>query len=253
MVIIEKVNVDDIPLLVITKKDDIHKPLPTLIYYHGFRSGKENNLTLAYLLAEQNLRVILPESQFHGERFVDVTNKERELAFWDIIIQTINELDQIKTYLDEHNLVLDDRVAVAGTSMGGMVTAGSLVKYDWITSAGLLMSTGKLSSFATSLINHINQNNDYQISVSEQERVLTEVSQYDLEKHINKLQDRPLFIWHGKDDDVVPFEHAEQLFEQIKMNGQSKKNIKFVEEKNRSHHLSRLAISEATRFFTHFL
>lgn len=247
MIGINKINIEDIPTLIVAKIEHENKALPILVYYHGFRSGKENNLTIAYLLAEQGYRVILPECKYHGERFNDVTYEERELAFWDIVIKSIKELDTIKSYLHNNNLILNDRIGVAGTSMGGMITAGALTAYPWIKSAGLLMSSGKLKSFANLLIDFYNDNNERHIGEHDRETIIAEINQYDLYENIDKLNNRPLFIWHGKDDVVVPFTHAEQLFTTLK--DQNKNQVQFVEEENRGHHLSRLAIKESIQFF----
>lgn len=249
MVVIEKLQIGNIPSLVIVNKAYINEPLPTLIYYHGFGSGKENNLTISYLLAEHNYRVILPECEHHGER-LQITPEERDLVFWDIVLQSIAELEQIKDYLNDNDLLLDERIGVAGTSMGGMITAGSLVKYDWIKCAGLLMSTGKLTSFAKLLINRYNENKEQQISEEEQNRVLTQLAPYDLYEHINKLNSRSLFMWHGKDDRIIPFSHAQSLFSRITEKNLAVNDVKMKEEKNRGHHLSRFAILEAVDYFT---
>lgn len=249
MITIEHIQIDDIPVLVITKKEHINKPLPTLIYYHGFTSGKETNLTISYLLAKQNCRVVLPECEYHGERLNNMSSRERELAFWDIVIQSIKELKTIKSYLTNKQLILNERIGVAGTSMGGMITAGSLVVYDWIKCAGLLMSTSRLTKFAKLLIAQFEKENETKIKRVEKEQLLNDIKPYDLYEQLHQLNDRALFIWHGKKDDIVPFEHAINLWNKIKSN----RHVQMVEEKNRAHHISRHAILEATRFFKKYL
>lgn len=253
MIGIEKVYIKGVSTLFVTNVEHKNKELPTLIYYHGFGSGKENNLTIAYLLAEKGYRVILPDCHYHGERHNNITNNDRQLAFWDIVIQSIKELDQIKLYLDAENLLIDNRIGVAGTSMGGMVTAGALVVYPWINLGGLLMSTGKLTSFAQGLISHYNDQNEQKISDDEANRVLTQLQQYDLYNHIDMLNDRPLFLWHGDDDVVVPPAHASQLVEKIEETNQAVGKVKFITEENRGHHLSRFAINEATNYISTYL
>lgn len=252
MIGIKKVVINDIPTLFVTKITE-KKQLPTLIYYHGFTSGKENNLTIAYLMAEKGYRVILPECLYHGERHNEVSDEALQLAFWDIVIQSIQELQSIKVYLDEHSLLLNNRIGVAGTSMGGMITAGALAVYPWIKLGGLLMSTSKLTSFAHGLIAYYNEQHDEKVSDKEKEQVIEQLQRYDLYEKINQLNDRPLYIWHGLDDKTVPFQHATKLVKKIETSGQSMDNITFIEERNRAHHLSRLAIKEATKHFTTYL
>lgn len=253
MIGINKLNVNRIPMLSVTKINNTNERLPTLIFYHGFTSGKENNLTIGYLLAEKGYRVIFPDCEHHGERFSQVTEQERELLFWDIVIQSIEELLTIKSYLKENDLLLNERIGVAGTSMGGMITAGALTMYSWIKCAGLLMSSSKLQSFAQILIDNYNENNESKISNEEKRRVLNKIEPYDLYYHIDKLNKRPLFLWHGKDDDVVPFHHTEKLVQKVKEYTGNKDHVKVVLEVDRGHHVSRPAIIELTNYFAQHL
>ena len=253
MIGVYKEVIKDIPVLIVSKVDKFDEKLPTLIYYHGFRSGKENNLTIGYLLAEKGYRIILPECIHHGERQGSISDYERDLAFWEIVIHTVSEINEIKGYLDKKQLILDNRIGIAGTSMGGMITAAALTTYPWIKVGGLLMSSAKLESYAEQLISHFNKVNEDRISDDQKEQVKEELKQYDLFEHIDKLNDRPLLIWHGKQDDIVPFSHAEDLYNKIEKSSHAADRIHFVPEENRGHHLSRLAIDETIRYFSRYL
>src|SRR5699024_2988148 len=105
---------------------------------HGFTSAKEHNLPFAYLLATKGYRVILPDSKHHGEREGNITVEKRELSFWNIVLQNINDLNTLKNALDEMDLILNNRIGIAGTSMGGITAASALTQYDWIQSSAVL-------------------------------------------------------------------------------------------------------------------
>lgn len=104
MVIIEKQQIDSIPVLHLVKDTIKEQKLPFIIFIHGFESAKEHNLHYAYLLAEKGFRVVLPEAKYHGEREDNITQAERTFRFWDVIIQTIHELNTIKIIMYKQNL-----------------------------------------------------------------------------------------------------------------------------------------------------
>src|SRR5699024_4744440 len=135
------------PSLIVADAAKAEEALPLIVYYHGFTSAKEHNLPIAYLLAEEGYRVVLPDSHLHGER-EDGTLQERQLAFWEIIGKNLKELLVIKNYFADQNLILHDEIAVSGTSMGGITTAAALATYNWISTAAILMGTPKLTAFA---------------------------------------------------------------------------------------------------------
>lgn len=61
MIIVEKKIVANIPLLEVVQKELLDQAVPTVFFFHGFTSAKEHNLHYAYLMAEKNIRVVLPE------------------------------------------------------------------------------------------------------------------------------------------------------------------------------------------------
>src|SRR5690625_5255775 len=123
MIGIYKRKAENIPYLVIVNHDKELEALPTVIYSHGFTSAKEHNLPLAYLLAEKGFRVILPDSKYHGEREQAPSDLKRQLSFWDSVMQNVKELQIIKDKLDEEGLIMEQKIGLAGTSMGGITTS----------------------------------------------------------------------------------------------------------------------------------
>lgn len=251
MIHIERKEVERIPYLVVEKVHVRNVPLPTVIYYHGFHGGKEDSLTIAYKLAQKDIRVILPDCHMHGERKGNVTQIEIELSFWDIVMQNVKELEVIKKTLQWNNLIADGKVGVGGTSMGGITTCAALTQYQWINVAGVVMGTPNLLDYATLLITEFNKANKEQICERQKEEVITKLKEYDLSLQPELLHDRPLQFWHGEDDQVVPTKLALDFYETNKVhNG---KNFKFVKEAGRAHHVSRLAVFETVAWFDEHL
>lgn len=252
MISVERKELNNIPCLVIEPIELQKKALPTVIYFHGFTSAKEHNLPFAYLLAKEGYRIILPDSEHHGERENNITTAKRELAFWEIIIQNINDLEKLKQCLDDKELILDHRVGIAGTSMGGMTTASALTQHKWIQSAAILMGTPKLALYANDLINNYSD----RIKLPPKQDIddlLKQLHSIDVSQQIDALANRPLLLWHGKDDVVVPANHAATFYSQAQHHYKDEDNIRLLLEEKQGHKVSRFAILETVKWFVKHL
>lgn len=252
MITITEQSIGKIPTLFITKNNKQHKSLPTVIYFHGFTSAKEHNLPFAYLLAQKNFRVVLPDSKWHGKREGNVSETKRQLSFWDIVINNIYDIKLIKQFLDEEQLILDGRIGVAGTSMGGITTAALLATYEWIKVAAILMGSPKLTAYADQLIEQFPDKDKLP-----PEDKITHLRQtllsHDLSQHLHTLNDRPLLLWHGDADQVVPFSHTVSFYETAKHVYKNKKHLQFIQEQGRDHKVSRQAILKTFDWFLKYL
>src|SRR5690625_2029317 len=254
MIGIYKKETANIPYLVVVKNTNEFKALPTIIYSHGFTSAKEHNLPLAYLLAEQGFRVILPDSKYHGEREEDISNFKRELSFWNIITQNVEELKFIKEELEGDGLILNQKIGLAGTSMGGITTTAALTQYTWISTAAVLMGTPKLTAYANLLEDEIEKKQKLPMPEEEIERAFEQIKKYDLSLQMDKLNERPLMFWHGDKDSVVPFRLSYSFYREAKGKYKNNKNIKILKEVNHEHKDSRFAILETVKWFeTHLI
>jgi len=254
MIGIYKKRTANIPYLVVVENKNEATALPTVIYSHGFTSAKEHNLPLAYLLAEKGFRVILPDSKYHGEREDKETTKfKRELSFWEIVIQNVKELKLIKEELEQEGLILNQKIGLAGTSMGGITTTAALTQYPWISSAAVLMGTPKLTEYATMLVDHVVKEQKLPVPEEEIELVFDQIKEFDLSLHMETLNERPLLFWHGDKDPVVPFHLSYSFYREAKGKYKNKKNLKFLKEVNRDHKVSRFAILETVKWFENHL
>src|SRR5699024_8638320 len=189
-----------IRVLHVVNAQDHDKVLPSVIYNHGYTSEKESSLTIAYEIAGKGYRVILPDSLYHGSRSEGLSSTELGLAFWEVVMQSIEELADLSDALVEKGYSAKNQIGIGGTSMGGMITYGSLVRYDWIKTATVLMGTAYLTDYAKVLIKEFNKANEQQITVEKTNDVIERLAKYDMSLHPNALKNRPLFIWHGEED-----------------------------------------------------
>ncbi|SHG22766.1 prolyl oligopeptidase family serine peptidase [Ornithinibacillus halophilus] len=253
MIGIYKEKIASIPSLVVVDSRKKEEALPTVTYFHGFTSAKEHNLPLAFLLAEKGFRVVLPDSQYHGEREADVPEIKKQVSFWNIVMQNVNELQKIKEALDKQGLIEQDKFGVAGTSMGGITTSAALTQYPWIKASAILMGSPKITTYAKTLVASFKKTGNLPITDEEIDQLYGLLEDYDLSKQPEKLNNRPLLFWHGDNDPVVPFDHSYTFYESSMELYKNKEDLRFIKETNRGHKVSRLAILETVEWFEKYL
>ncbi len=246
MVSIQKGTIGDIPFLLAEKPENAGKPLPLFIFIHGYTSAKEHNLHFAYSLAEKDFRVILPDALHHGERIVANPPKSMEYDFWNIVQQGIQDVNTIMDWAKENEFVLEDQVAVGGTSMGAIITYGSLVNNPKISAGCALMGTPAHEKFARWQIERIqNAGYDIPLTVEELENSISSLKDYDLTRNLDKLNNRPLFIWHSEVDAVIPYEFAKPYVQTLTEKNSSSV---YMNDKTSGHKVSRAAYLNAVEW-----
>lgn len=214
MITTEKIDIEGIPSLKIEQHSQKDRPLPVVLFWHGWTSVKERNLYYAYLLAEEGFRVIMPEAMGHGERKEEIPEQERHVAFFPIVIKSIDESAKIRTYCLEKGWVKEGHFSMAGTSMGAIITLGSLAVYDWVKAAVSLMGTPYLVGFAKGMIQAY-QKAGLTLPYSEEElqKMMEGLEPFDLGKQPRKVKNRPLLFWHGKKDPLVPYVQSRLFYD----------------------------------------
>lgn len=255
MVIIENSPIADLPVLHLCQADKQNEKLPLVIFVHGFTSAKEHNLHYAYLLAERGFRVLLPEALYHGERGEGLSQGELNLRFWDIVINQIHELKVLKDDLVIKGLADQDRVGIAGTSMGGIVTLGAMTQYPWIKAAVSLMGSPYYEKFSRYQIDEMRRLGIV-IPLSDEEvsQKITGLKEFDLSLQPEKLDGRPLLFWHGKRDEVVPYQYTRHFYEEIKpLYKGREEHLKFISDSHAGHKVSREGLLETVHWFSEHL
>lgn len=255
MIEIHNESIKDIPILHIVKDENRNKALPLVIFVHGFTSAKEHNLHFAYLLAEKGFRIILPDTMLHGERAENLNPKETMYSFWKIVLQTISELEVLKTHFVGKKLVDPEKIGLAGTSMGAIVTFGALTQYKWIKVAVSLMGSPYYEKFARAQIEQLKKA-DVQMPFSEEdlETEFAALRPFDLTAQPGLLNERPLLIWHGKQDPVVPFQPTFDFYQQLQGYYKNSPNtLDFIVDEQAGHKVSREALLRTVNWFDNHL
>lgn len=255
MIGIEKQQIGDIPLLHLAKQTQGSEELPLIIFLHGFTSTAERNLHYAYLMAERGFRVALPEAIFHGTRQKPLSKVDLNLHFWDIVLNTIEEISTVKQYYEEKGLIDINRIGLAGTSMGAIATLGALTQYDWVKAAVSLMGLPSYEEFAKLQIEQIEKYGiSLNINEADKEHMLSRLRPFDLSQQPEKLKNRPLLFWHGKRDPEVPFMPAYQFYEEMKdKNIQDPEHLDFIVDERAGHNVSLQGITKTVEWFGKFL
>jgi uncharacterized protein len=251
LILVEKKRIQHIPVLHIVKQNKFSDRMPLIVFLHGFTSTKERNMHYAYLYAEKGFRVVMPEAKHHGSRSEGLSETELSFRFWEIVINSIEELGLIKDELVEEGLVHPSRIGVAGTSMGGITTLGAMAKYDWIKAGVSLMGNPSFEQFAIWQLNEIEKRNvKIDLSKEEVSSLLNELKQYDLSQQPEKLDQRPLLFWHGRLDPVVPYDAAYHFYEQTRKNYAGTDGMfEFITDEHAGHNVSNSGVMASAEWF----
>ena len=250
--IVKKEQWENIPLLHVYD-ESMNEQTPVVVFFHGFMSAKEHNLHYAYQLVQKGVRVILPDVLFHGERFVKLSELEMNTSFWKIVLNSVKELHTIYEQLKHKQLLASEKIGVAGTSMGGVVTSGSLAVYPWIQAAGICMGTASYSKFAAHQVQEFAEKGiKLPMTLEEQRQLLQMLSRYNLEENEKAWQQCPIIFWHGERDTVVPYEMSRDFYEQhVQNNGALP--IEYISEPKAGHAVSRDGMLQVTAFLAQHL
>lgn len=243
---IRRRHIGEIPLLEVVPSEYRNDPLPLIVYYHGWQSNKELNLTQGRKLAQVGFRVILPDAMNHGKRKQPISAIP-SLTFWQSIQSNLFEFGAIIQHFQQLKLILDDRIGVGGTSMGGFTSSALLTHHPEIKVASCMMGSPTPIQYRDRLIEHAKQlSNRF---VPEDLADLTAwIDRYDLSKHVETLNGRPFFIWHGERDWRVPYD---QTLDFMKDNAHLD-NITFVHE-DEDHLVKTETMDMMTNFFVDHL
>jgi len=225
------------------------QPLPCVVFYHGFTSSKLVYSYFAVALAQAGFRVIMPDAPDHGARFSG--NAERRLRqFWQILQGNLEEFAALRDALHQRNLIEDNRLAVGGASMGGMTALGIMTRHPEVRCVASLMGSGYFTSLARTLFPPLEVTN-----VAQQETfdaILAPLAKWEVTDQLERVADRPLLLWHGEADDVVPAAESFRL-QQALADEQRDARLTTLWEAGVAHRITPQALEATVGFFSRHL
>ncbi|MFP1739319.1 esterase [Lonsdalea quercina] len=249
MVEISVITINGVEALHATPSGKQAEPLPTVFFFHGFTSSKEVYSYFAYALAHAGFRVVSPDAPMHGARF-DGDEARRLRHFWDIFQQNVRELPEYVAHFRQLGLIEEGRIGVCGASLGGMTALASMTQYPWINVVGAFMGSGYVSSLSRSLFPPVApdepQNAPRLAALAEQ------LAPFDVGHQLDKVSDRPLLLWHGLADTLVPAGETERLYQAL-AGRELDANVTYLTEADIGHKITPTALRAGARFFRQHL
>ncbi|MGV4200080.1 esterase [Citrobacter murliniae] len=245
MIEIETRQLAGIPVLHAFPAGQHDLSLPSIIFYHGFTSSSLVYSYFAVALAQAGFRVVMPEAPDHGARFSGDT-QGRMYRFWQILQQNMQEFTALRAALVAENWILDERLAIAGASMGGMTALGIMARYPEVKCAASLMGSGYFTHLAHTLFPPLFVQTPEQ--QTEFDTIIAPLAEWDVTHQLDRLADRPLLLWHGQDDDVVPAVETFRLQQALIQAGLDK-NLTCLWEAGVRHRITPEALAATVSFF----
>ncbi|TNL14120.1 esterase [Kosakonia cowanii] len=225
------------------------QPLPCVVFYHGFTSSKLVYSYFAVALAQAGFRVIMPDAPDHGARFSG--NAERRLRqFWQILQGNLEEFAALRDALHQLNLIEDNRLAVGGASMGGMTALGIMTRHPEVRCVASLMGSGYFTSLARTLFPPLEVTNAAQQETFD--AILAPLAKWEVTGQLERVADRPLLLWHGEADDVVPAAESFRL-RQALADEQRDARLTTLWEAGVAHRITPQALEATVSFFSRHL
>lgn len=225
------------------------QPLPCIVFYHGFTSSKLVYSYFAVALAQAGFRVVMPDASEHGARF-DGDETRRLQRFWQILQGNFAEFAALKDALYQQGLIDNQRLGVGGASMGGMTALGIMTQFPELKSVACLMGSGYFSTLANSLFPPL------VVTTAEQQAtfdsIIAPLAKWDVTGQLAQLASRPLFLWHGDADDVVPAVETLRL-QQALVEGHLDGKLTCLWEAGVKHRITPTALTATVKFFTEHL
>lgn len=236
MIELETRHLAGIEILHATPAGQRDQPLPTVVFYHGFSSSKLVYSYFAVALAQAGIRVVMPDARDHGARFNgDATARLGQ--FWQILHSNLLEFDALQKALYAEGLIIDGRLAVGGASMGGMTALGIMTQYSQVKCVASLMGSGYFTTLARTLF-----------PPDDLQQAIAPLADWDVSRRLPRLADRPLLLWHGEEDDVVPADESWRLQQALTQAGLDQQ-LTCVWEAGVKHRITPVALEATVDFF----
>lgn len=117
-----------------------------VLLYHGLGASKEAHLDTLEALASAGLLAVGLDSLWHGDRrapdYEDrFAPRRADASFFEAVLRTAEEVPSVVEALLARGLAHQDRLGVAGISMGGHIVYGALLRDRRLTAAAAVIAS----------------------------------------------------------------------------------------------------------------
>lgn len=209
---------DGLEVLTCFKNDTQVKPL--LIFYHGYTQNKFSNMQIVFELAREGFYVVAPEVGGHGGR------RSEQLPMWALLEATVAEVERLIRACKALPLVDESRVGLGGVSFGAVVTYHYLIwGKERVQAAAVLSGTPDLVGLLGQPLGFLTPDQGAGLamfkppSLAEKNKALAKAENYSALNHWQRLQEVPLLMLHGDQDEAVSLVGEAKLYELMKAEG----------------------------------
>lgn len=248
-IIEEKVMIQEIPAIIF-RPIEVLKPIPTVIFYHGWSSSKEAQRLRGFILASVGYQAVIPDAVYHGERspLNDYSMDAANEYFWDVIFSNLEEFDIIVSELTSKYNANPEKIAVMGNSMGGF-TAGGIFSHNKNVKT-LIVFNGSCGweNFNKGVIESINN-----VKSEKFDNIEKKVKNFDPMNFLNILKNRPILLLHGDCDTTVPIDSQRNFYNKLSPLYEDKEKIKLVEYPKLNHFVTTNMMEESINWLGKYL
>ncbi|MGE5654352.1 MAG: alpha/beta fold hydrolase [Bacillota bacterium] len=245
---VQRIEIAAIPCLVIRARG-CATPYPTVIYYHGWHSSKEQKRFEASILASHGCQVVVPDALHHGERDpIDHDDPEMlDRYFNQIILQTVTESPHLLAELVDHYGADAERIGVMGSSMGGFAASGVLATNPTVKC--LVTFNGACAWIKAEEIFR-----ELEHKPSPPDELVAKLALYDLWSNRDRLVERPILMLHGDSDTQVPIDIQRYFYTEVApLYAQCPERLQLTEVPRMNHYVSTRMLAEAIEWFSRYL
>lgn len=247
---VKEVELASIPCLYVKPSISIDN-FPTVVYYHGWQSNKNNNLFLGKILSFHGYGVILPDAIHHGERGA-LNNYNIEALrnhFWNVIFNTVDESGSLIKAAEEKLRIDPKNIGVMGSSMGGFIASGVFALNKEIKCL-INMNGASAWERAENVFREIDK--EGKGAATELQR--SQIRKYDPISNKNALYPRPMLLLHGDSDTSISIDIQRYFYEEMKKVYKDKENrIRFIETPGLNHYKTVGMMEESVSWLNRWL
>jgi dienelactone hydrolase len=226
--------IDQISIISMSSEMKVAQPL--VFFVHGVASDKRQGIRLGYELAKRGIYFVSLDTILRGDRsemgpdpdigelVTDTYPADTDLDdFLNMILmirQTIKDLQKLIDYFSQQPGIDSERIGMVGYSMGGMTAycgAGFIPQLNAIVS---IASLPEIEQLWHDILLECKANQDWMEAMTrlddESEKWARYMAEMDPSKKLLSYPERPLFLIHGSEDQVVAKKHTVDLYGTLK-------------------------------------
>ena len=240
----DRIHIGDIPAILLRPKA-IEKPLPTIIFYHGWGSSKESQRMRGLIYATVGFQVLIPDALYHGQRDPIDHRPENGKYFWKTIFNNVEESDILIGNIIKKYNGDPDNISVAGSSMGGFTAAGVFTHNPLIKSLIVFNGSCAWEDSNESLMKNL------EILITDEiKEIQDNVIKLDPINHLDKLKDRDILMVHGEADSSVSIDSQRLFLKEISPLYKDKNRIKLIEYPNLNHYITTNMMEDSIKWIS---